>query len=146
MKKLLAFACALALAGTHAASAQTFALNTAAGPREAAAKPAKPAIKWQKTQHDFGQIKQAVPVTATFEFVNTGSAPLVIAQVQGSCGCTATNYSTEPIQPGKSSKIVATYNAASPGVFNKTVTVTTSTDASAPQVLTLRGTVIANAN
>lgn len=139
MKKLLAFTCALALAGTHAAVAQTFALNTTAQPREAAA---KSAISWQKTQHNFGQIKQAVPVTATFEFVNTGSAPLIISQVQGSCGCTATEYSTAPIQPGKSSKIVATYNAAVPGAFHKTVTVTTSADTGAPQVLALQGTVV----
>ncbi len=139
MKKLFTFACALALAGTHDALAQTFALNTAAGPRTVSA---KPAIRWQKTQHDFGQIKQSVPVTATFEFVNTGSAPLVISQVQGSCGCTATEYSKEPIQPGKSSKIVATYNAAVPGAFHKTVTVTTSADAGAPQVLALQGTVV----
>jgi hypothetical protein len=89
------------------------------------------------------QIKQAVPVT--FEFVNTGTVPLVISQVQGSCGCTATDYSTAPIPPGKSSKIVATYNAAAPGVFHKTVTVTTTADTSSPQVLTLQGTVVASA-
>jgi hypothetical protein len=77
-------------------------------PREAAA---KPAIRWHKTQHGFGQIKQAVPAKATFEFVNPGTVPLVISQVQSSCGCTATDYSTTPIPPGKSSKIVATYSA-----------------------------------
>ncbi|UYZ62055.1 DUF1573 domain-containing protein [Hymenobacter weizhouensis] len=107
----------------------------------AAAPVASSAVQWRTTQHNFGEIVQAVPVTATFTFRNTGKVPVLLTQVQGSCGCTATSYPTEAIQPGQSAAITATFNAANLGGFNKTVTVTTNT-ADAPQVLTLRGTVV----
>lgn len=136
---LLLFA-ALALAG-RAAGAQTLALNPPpAAPREAAT-PA--AIRWQQTAHHFGEIRQSVPVTACFGFVNTSAAPVFITQVQGSCGCTATDYPRQAVPPGKSARIAATYNAANPGAFHKTVTVTTTADAAGPQVLSLQGTVLA---
>jgi pectate lyase len=59
--------------------------------------------------------------------------------VQGSCGCTATDYSKEPIAPGKKGYVTATYNAANMGAFHKTVTVTANTDA--PVVLVIKGEV-----
>lgn len=142
MKKVFFFAAAFVALGGRAA-AQTFALNApAAAPREAAK---AASIRWRQTEHNFGEIKQSVPVTAGFEFVNTGSVPVLITQVQGSCGCTATDYPKAAVLPGKSARITATYNAAAPGVFHKTVTVTTNADAAGPQVLTLQGTVVASA-
>ena len=52
-----------------------------------------------------------------FEYRNEGDKPLIITKVKASCGCTATNYSKEPLLPGESSKIRATYNAHNPGAF-----------------------------
>lgn len=60
--------------------------------------------------------------------------------MQGSCGCTATDYTKEPIKAGKSGTITATFNAANAGAFTKTVSVTTNADDSS-KVLTLKGTV-----
>ena len=116
----------------------------------AAQQPAAPApvaaapsvIKWQQTSQQFGSIKQGVPVTATFRFTNTGRVPVLLTNVQGSCGCTVPAWSHEPVAPGKSSVVSATFNAAHPGAFTKTVTVTTSADTAGPQVLTLQGTVL----
>ncbi len=140
MKFILLFAAAAAVFGFSSASSQTLALST---PRVTAETPAaKAAVEWRSTQHNFGEIVLSVPVTATFTFKNTGTAPVLLTQVQGSCGCTATTYPKEAIQPGKSAAITATYNAANLGSFNKTVTVTTSAGGD-PQVLTLRGTVVA---
>ncbi|MBE8727012.1 DUF1573 domain-containing protein [Flavobacterium hungaricum] len=98
-------------------------------------------IVWKAETIDVGQIPQGTPKVIVYEFKNTGKTAVVITQVQGSCGCTATDYTKEPIQPGKSAKVIATYNAANKGAFTKTVTVTTSAE-TAPKILTLKGTVI----
>jgi hypothetical protein len=73
---------------------------------------------------DFGKIKQSVPVTHEFKFTNTGTVPMIITNVQASCGCTTPDWSKEPIAPGGKGFIKATYNAAAAGAFNKAVTVT----------------------
>ncbi|PAM93394.1 hypothetical protein B4N84_17775 [Flavobacterium sp. IR1] len=98
-------------------------------------------IVWKAETIDVGQIPQGTPKVIVYEFKNTGKTAVVITNVQGSCGCTATDYTKEPVQPGKSAKVTATYNAAAKGGFTKTVTVTTSAE-TAPKVLTLKGTVI----
>ncbi|WP_428229894.1 DUF1573 domain-containing protein [Flavobacterium sp.] len=98
-------------------------------------------IVWKAETIDVGQIPQGTPKAIVYEFKNTGKTSVVITNVQGSCGCTATDYTKEPILPGKSAKVTATYNAANKGGFTKTVTVTTSAETT-PKVLTLKGTVI----
>ncbi len=85
------------------------------------------AFSWEKTEHDFGTIKKDVPVTHKFTFTNKGNAPLIITTVEASCGCTVTDYSTDPIAPGETGYVKATYNAANAGVFSKTVTVNANT-------------------
>ena len=97
-------------------------------------------VSWAKESHDFGEIPQGKPVSVEFAFTNTGEAPLLIADVATSCGCTASDYSKEPIAPGKSSKIKVTYNAANIGAFTKNITVNFS-EAEAKKVLTIKGTV-----
>ena len=98
-------------------------------------------IVWKAESIDVGQIPQGTPKAIVFEFKNTGKTAVVITNVKGSCGCTATDYTKEPILPGKSAKVTATYNAANKGAFTKTVTVTTSAETT-PKILTLKGTVI----
>ena len=98
-------------------------------------------IVWKTETIDVGQIPQGTPKAIVYEFKNTGKTAVVITNVQGSCGCTATDYTKEPILPGKSAKVTATYNAANKGAFTKTVTVTTSAETT-PKILTLKGMVI----
>lgn len=98
-------------------------------------------IEWKKMEIDLGEIVQNQPVTVEFEFKNTGEVPVMITHVQASCGCTSANFSKTPVLPGESTKIPATYNAAARGSFKKSVSVTTSAK-TAPEVLTLSGTVI----
>lgn len=85
----------------------------------------KAAISATKVEHDFGVIKEVDgKVTHTFVIRNTGAAPLVITRVVATCGCTTPVYETEPIAPGKESKIVVTFNPAGrPGQFVKTIAV-----------------------
>lgn len=101
-------------------------------------------ITWKASTIDVGEIPQGTPKLIQYEFTNTGKSTVVITKVQGSCGCTATDYTKEPIAPGKTAVIKATYNASNVGAFTKTVTVTTNVDAT-PTVLTFKGTVLAKA-
>jgi hypothetical protein len=81
-------------------------------------------FEWASTNFDFGKIKQGVPVTHEFKFTNKGKAPLIITNVQASCGCTSPGWTREAVPPGGEGYVKATFNAANPGIFNKTVTVT----------------------
>jgi hypothetical protein len=85
--------------------------------------PNAPVISWVEEVHDFGTIPQGIPVTHRFEFSNSGKSPLIISNVQKTCGCTVTEWSKEPIVPGGSGFVTAQFNAASPGAFNKAITV-----------------------
>ena len=58
----------------------------------------------------------------SFEFTNTGDAPLIITNVLSTCGCTVPTKPEAPIMPGKTGKIEIKYNM-SPGPIRKTITV-----------------------
>lgn len=98
-------------------------------------------VIWKSEQIDLGQIPQNTPKSVDFEFKNTGKTAVIITNVKAACGCTATDYTKTPVQPGETAKVTATYNAAAKGAFSKTVTVTTSAEET-PKVLTFKGTVI----
>ena len=98
-------------------------------------------MKFAKETHDFGKVEQGKPVTNVFEFKNTGTDPIVINDAQASCGCTKPSFSREPVLPGKTGSISATYNAASMGQFTKSITVTSNAE-SGSMTLYLKGEVI----
>jgi hypothetical protein len=97
-------------------------------------------LEWKSETIDVGTIPQNTPKPIVFEFKNTGKTAVIVTNVQGSCGCTATDYTKTPIAPGKSGTVTATYNAANAGGFTKTVSVTTNAE-TATKVLTIKGTV-----
>lgn len=96
---------------------------------------------WETEEHDFGAIPQDVPATYTFKVVNEGTKPLLLEKVKPSCGCTATDYTKEPIAPGESGYVKASYNAHNPGYFSKTVVVTTNDEETPRLMLRLKGEV-----
>lgn len=102
--------------------------------------PSTTTVEWASTNHDFGQIPQGTPVSHRFLIENTGDAPLEIMSVKPSCSCTVADYTKEAIAPGESGYIVAQYSAASPGVFNKSVTVKLNTT-EGMRILKLKGQV-----
>lgn len=105
--------------------------------------PLKPIIKFSETTHDFGNINEADgKVSYTFEVSNTGKSVLTITNVQGSCGCTVSDWSKSPIEPDKKGFIKVTYNPENrPGVFNKTITVSNNSDEN-PVLLSIKGNVV----
>lgn len=85
-----------------------------------------PVITFTSETHDFGNIPQGTPVSVEFKFTNTGKTDLLLANVKPSCGCTTPEWSREPIAPGESGSIKATFNAANAGPFNKAITITSN--------------------
>src|SRR5436853_358643 len=86
-------------------------------------KTAADVAKFASETIDMGKVKQGVPATATFTVTNIGKEPLIIEQANPTCGCTISNYTKEPIAPGKTGTINATYNAAGVSHFDKHLTV-----------------------
>ncbi|MEM6802807.1 MAG: DUF1573 domain-containing protein [Bacteroidota bacterium] len=115
----------VAATSTNSSSSVTSPAPVNAAPVTPPASAPAAAVSWEGNGdlHDFGQIPQSVPATHRFEFTNNGDSPLTISNVKPSCGCTAANYTTGSILPGQKGFVEATYNAASPGVFSKAVTV-----------------------
>lgn len=87
-----------------------------------------PKAEFESGVHDFGKINESVgTVSCVFKFKNVGDAPLIIQRVQPTCGCTAPNYTKEPILPGKEGSITVTYTATGNiGSFDKKLTVFTN--------------------
>ena len=68
-------------------------------------------ISFTKTKHDFGEIaERGGRVNYTFEFKNTGQAPLVIQRVAASCGCTSPDWTKTPVEPGKTGYVKVSFN------------------------------------
>lgn len=108
---------------------------------------AKTTWKFDKSEHDFGNLKQGESAEYSFKFTNTGKEPLIIENAQGSCGCTVPNYPKEPIAPGATGVIDVRFNSAGKsGAQQKTVTLTANTDPSITTILTIKAEVEAPTN
>jgi Protein of unknown function (DUF1573) len=96
-----------------------FGISSAVFAQSSDVKKADEVVKFKEMKHDFGKIKQGVPVTYDFVFTNVGETPVIIENASASCGCTTPTWPQQPIMKGKSDKIKAGFNAAAPGVFEK---------------------------
>ncbi len=98
-------------------------------------------IEFKKDTHDYGDLKNGADGTCTFEFKNTGNAPLIISNAKGSCGCTVPEWPKEPILPGKSASITVKYDTKNAGAINKTVTITSNATNEPNKTLRIKGNV-----
>ena len=83
-----------------------------------------------KTSISLGRFNWQKEQKVTFTLKNTGNKPLVVQDVNTSCGCTSVSYSKEPVQPSGELKLEVTYKAEHPEHFNKTLTVYCNTESS----------------
>lgn len=134
MKKIIVTLCVLSLASL------TFGQKVAVSNSPAVNVSPAAAFYWANTSFDFGKTKMGIPVSYEFRFTNTGMTPLVISSVKPSCGCTVTAYTKDPVEKGASGFVRATYDAAKPGKFTKTVAVYANTPEGVIQ-LTIKGEV-----
>ena len=88
----------------------------------------KSGIVFSTVNYDFGQFKEEEgSKTCVFEFVNKGNSPLIILDVQTSCGCTIPEWPRKPIPPNGGGTIKVSYDSAGrPGPFDKPVTIITN--------------------
>lgn len=83
-----------------------------------------PYIAFAEDKYEFGDIHQGDKVEHVFEFENTGNEPLIITNVQTTCGCTAPEWPRDPVAPGGSGKIKVIFNSTGKiGRQHKVVTV-----------------------
>lgn len=76
---------------------------------------------------DFGDVDNAKDSgVRILKFKNTGSAPLMITNAVGSCGCTVPTWPKEPVKPGGTAQIEIKYDITRVGPISKTVTITTN--------------------
>ncbi|MFT3936038.1 MAG: DUF1573 domain-containing protein [Chitinophagaceae bacterium] len=114
--------------------------STAAAPATPVVK-GEDLIKFKETVHDFGKIKQGVPVTYDFVFTNVSKQAVVIESATASCGCTTPVKPEQPIAKGKSDKIKAGFNAAAASPFDKTIYVKVA-GAAQPMEIKIKGEVL----
>ncbi|MGD9928602.1 MAG: DUF1573 domain-containing protein [Mangrovibacterium sp.] len=106
------------------------------------AQSAQAKIVFDQVEHDFGSFKEeAGSQSFNFNFVNNGATPLILNNVQASCGCTTPEWTRKPIAPGEKGFIKVSYNPQNrPGPFNKTITV--SSNGEVPRtILRIKGNV-----
>ncbi len=100
-------------------------------------------ISFKSVEHQFGDAQEdGGALRHTFEFTNKGTAPIIIYGVTTSCGCTASEWTKEPVLPGKKGQITAVFEPMGrPYSFSKTLTVRSNAEPNSV-VLTIRGYVI----
>jgi hypothetical protein len=103
--------CLLAGLSAFAQTSETTKAGTEDAPTEGAV------IAFAEKSHDFGDIKQGEKVSHTFRFTNNGNKPLIISNVSTTCGCTVSNWTKEPVAPGKTGEVSATFDST--GKLNK---------------------------
>ena len=97
-------------------------------------------ISFENATHDYGTILLNGDGGCEFKFTNPGKTPLVLNNVQASCGCTVPEWTREPVQPGATGTIKVRYNTAIQGAFQKSITVYSNAKNN-PVVLIIKGTV-----
>jgi len=98
-------------------------------------------IEFKETTIDYGTIEKGADGVRTFEFTNTGDAPLIISKVNSSCGCTVPKKPDGPVMPGEKGEIQVKYDTKRVMPIRKTITVLSN--AETPTVaLKIKGNVI----
>lgn len=70
-----------------------------------------PVIEFNETTFAFDTINEGDIIEHVFTFKNTGKSDLIIRKTRSSCGCTVVNMNTDPVPPGETGQIKATFNS-----------------------------------
>lgn len=117
VKLLLLFSGMLFLAGCPGSSESVNEGQRNADP--ASAVQGQPQITFDKDLHPFGTIFSGERVVYSFRFTNTGDAPLIITGTRSSCGCTAGQFTRDPIPPGERGFVSVEFNSAGRNGFQQ---------------------------
>lgn len=100
-------------------------------------------IKFESEIIEYGVMQQDANGIRELKFTNVGKEPLILSNVQSSCGCLVANWTKEPIAPGKTGVIKAHYDTKRVGKFEKTLTVVSNDTERPTIVLKVKGEVLA---
>ena len=103
----------------------------------------KTSILFNQKVHDFSKISTDKPSEYKFVFYNSGKAPLTLNDVKPSCGCTAAEWTKNPILHGDSGYIKVNFHVTFSEVFNKEIKVFYN-GADSPVTLNIKGEVQIN--
>jgi hypothetical protein len=71
------------------------------------------AILWERSNFDLGDIIQGERVEQSYHFTNSGNEPLIITNVEVTCGCTTPKgWPRDPIAPGGKGELVVAFSSA----------------------------------
>ena len=87
--------------------------------------PAK--ITFEETKYMFGKVASGEEMVHAFKFTNDGESPLIITDVQTSCGCTVPEWPKEPIAPGDGGEILVKFSSTFVGPTRKAITIAANT-------------------
>lgn len=86
-------------------------------------------IEYENASYEFGTVKEGTIVEHVFKFKNTGTSPVILAQVSASCGCTTPDYTKEPILPGKEGEVKVSFDSnGQVGAQQKIVTISSNAE------------------
>lgn len=102
---------------------------------------AQPLAEYDAFAHDLGTLTWHVAGLTSFQISNIGNEDLLIKDVRTDCGCTVVTWTHDPIRPGESGTISATFDAEMLGHFSKHIAVYTNTD-TRPVYLRMDGVVV----
>lgn len=80
-------------------------------------------IETEKDSIVLGTVKYNEKRDIVFRIKNTGIEPLIIKNVEPSCGCTSANWDKHPVKPGNTTEISLTFEPNSLGRFVKSVNI-----------------------
>lgn len=100
-------------------------------------------ITFEKTTIDYGTVKANSDGNKVFTFTNTGDKPLIVSNVVPGCGCTASDWTKEPILPGKTGQVKVHYNTGIVAAFKKNIEVFSNDPKNGRIILNIQGTVVA---
>ncbi len=103
-----------------------------------------PIAEFDMVSYDFGEILQGKNTEVVFTLTNKGEFPLVIEDINVSCGCTLVNWKDDPILPNQSSKIVVKYNTNIIGSIKRSIVVNTNDRYNDRILLMLTGNVVSS--
>jgi hypothetical protein len=97
-------------------------------------------FKFESETIDYGKIDKGANGERIFTFSNIGDQPIIIKNIQSSCGCTVPKKPEKPVMPGEKGEIKVSYDTNRVGGFSKSITIF-SNATEAAKVIRIKGIV-----
>lgn len=101
-------------------------------------------ITFTEKEFNFEEVKEGEIVEHIFTFKNTGDYPLMLQDIRTTCGCTAPQWTKEPIAPNETGKIIIRFNSHKKAGQQRKIITVISNAANSSEKLVLYGTVVPN--